>query len=130
VIVIAIYSRLPDELTAVLTPNSDAAPPTLAKRSRPFMPSNRRGNAAAVPGIGGDEGKYDNMDTQRLPKLAYSIHEFAQAVGIGRTQVFQEIKTGRLRAAKVGRRTIITAEAMTAWLASLNAATNSDAALM
>jgi excisionase family DNA binding protein len=77
-----------------------------------------------------DEGEYDDMDTQPLPKAAYSIHEFAQAVGIGRTQVFQEIKTGRLRAAKVGRRTIITAEAMTAWLASLNAATNSDAALM
>jgi excisionase family DNA binding protein len=50
---------------------------------------------------------------------AFSIPEFCRRYGIGRTNAYQEIATGRLRALKAGRRTLITHEAAEAWLASL-----------
>jgi excisionase family DNA binding protein len=40
-------------------------------------------------------------------RLAYSPDEAAKASGQGRTKVFQDIKTGKLRAVKNGRRTLI-----------------------
>lgn len=49
-------------------------------------------------------------------KLAYSISEFCTLVGLGRTGAFREIRTGRLRAVKVGRRTLIPAAEVRAWL--------------
>jgi excisionase family DNA binding protein len=55
----------------------------------------------------------------RLPPRAFSIREFCRRYGIGRTNAYQEIATGRLRAAKVGRRTLITHDAAEAWLAAL-----------
>lgn len=50
---------------------------------------------------------------------AFSIPEFCGRYGIGRTNAYQEIATGRLRAVKVGRRTLITQGDAEAWLASL-----------
>jgi excisionase family DNA binding protein len=50
---------------------------------------------------------------------AFSISEFCRQYGIGRTNAYQEIAAGRLRAVKVGRRTLITQEAAEAWLTSL-----------
>lgn len=41
-------------------------------------------------------------------KLGYTIAEYAAAIGLGRTKVYEEIRAGRLRTVKVGRRTIIT----------------------
>ena len=53
------------------------------------------------------------------PALAYpDISAFAAAVGIGRTQVYEEIKTGRLKVAKVGRRTIVPIAEAERWLAA------------
>lgn len=49
-------------------------------------------------------------------KLAYSISDFCALVGLGRTGAFREIRTGRLRAVKVGRRTLIPAVEVKAWL--------------
>ena len=46
---------------------------------------------------------------------SYSLNEFARQNAIGLTTVRGEIKTGRLAARKVGRRTIITAEDAKAW---------------
>lgn len=48
-----------------------------------------------------------------------SIEELALVEGLGRTSVYKEIGAGRLRALKVGRRTIITAEARQEWKARL-----------
>ncbi len=53
-------------------------------------------------------------------KLALSIPEFCHAVGIGRSRVYEEIKAGRLRILKCGRRTLIANEAVTEWLARLS----------
>lgn len=50
---------------------------------------------------------------------ALSIDAFCSRYGIGRTTAYQEIAAGRLRAVKVGRRTLITRDAAEAWLASL-----------
>lgn len=43
----------------------------------------------------------------RPPKLAYSVAEACQVSSLGRTSIFAALKTGRLRATRVGRRTLI-----------------------
>ncbi len=40
-------------------------------------------------------------------RLAYSVDDFAELVGVGRTKIYQEIRDGRLRAKKLGSRTLI-----------------------
>jgi hypothetical protein len=55
-------------------------------------------------------------------KQAFSPDEFGRRNGLGRTSVFKEIRTGRLDARKVGRRTIITRPAERAWQDSLPSA--------
>jgi excisionase family DNA binding protein len=52
-------------------------------------------------------------------KRAMSVEQAAKAAGVGRTLLFEEIRKGRITARKVGRRTIITTEALDAWLKSL-----------
>jgi excisionase family DNA binding protein len=51
--------------------------------------------------------------------LAYSIDDFAEATGVGRSKLYQEIRAGRLHAKKLGSRTLITAEAADEWFAQL-----------
>lgn len=63
-----------------------------------------------------------------LPKLAYSIAEFCELVGLGRTGAFKEIRERRLRAVKVGRRTLIPVAEVKAWLDSLALAHGDQAA--
>lgn len=55
--------------------------------------------------------------------LALSIVEAARIGGIGRTSLYAEIASGRLRAIKRGKRTLILAEDLRAWLQSLPVAT-------
>lgn len=57
-----------------------------------------------------------NIDTT---PLAYPVNEFAKAVGIGRSKVYEEIRLGRLRAKKLGARTVITGPDARAYLDSL-----------
>jgi hypothetical protein len=40
----------------------------------------------------------------------------AEVAGVGRTKIFIEIREGRLEARKVGRRTIITPDALAKWI--------------
>jgi hypothetical protein len=49
-------------------------------------------------------------------RLAMSIAEFSAATDVGRSKLYEEIKERRLIVAKVGRRTLVTAEAGLAWL--------------
>jgi excisionase family DNA binding protein len=65
-----------------------------------------------------------NTDTDARPeaqpdRLAYSVDAFAELVGIGRTKVYAEIRDGRLRAKKLGTRTLIPGSAAHAYLDSL-----------
>jgi excisionase family DNA binding protein len=48
-----------------------------------------------------------------------SIRAFCETYGVGRTTVYSEIKAGRLRVKKAGRRTIIGDEAAEEWWRSL-----------
>lgn len=54
-----------------------------------------------------------------VQKLAYSIEAFCELVGLGRTSVFAELKSGRLKKVKVGHRTLIPASEALAWLERL-----------
>ena len=48
-----------------------------------------------------------------------SIAEFCERYGPGRTTAYQEIKAGRLRARKCGKRTIIAEDDAERWLECL-----------
>jgi excisionase family DNA binding protein len=52
-------------------------------------------------------------------KIFYSVHEAAEAIGIGLTKLREEIRAKRLIARKLGRRTLISAEDLSAWASNL-----------
>lgn len=59
-------------------------------------------------------------DTQALDsRLAYPINDLAEAIGIGRSKIYAEIAAGRLRAVKIGARTVVPADAVRAYLSRL-----------
>jgi excisionase family DNA binding protein len=53
------------------------------------------------------------METH-MELLAISINETAKALGIGRSSVYTLLKSGRLDAIKIGRRTLLTTESIMA----------------
>jgi excisionase family DNA binding protein len=53
---------------------------------------------------------------------AFPIATFCKKYGIGRSKAYEEIKSGRLVALKVGRRTLISADDAERWLSSLRRA--------
>jgi excisionase family DNA binding protein len=63
----------------------------------------------------------DSAAREPTPRV-FSIDEFCRRYGIGRTSAYQEMSAYRLRAVKVGRRTLITQDAAEAWLAALRQA--------
>jgi len=60
--------------------------------------------------------------------LAYTIAEASKESNTGRTKIYDEINSGRLRAVKIGRRTLILHNDLRAWLASLPTLKNREAA--
>jgi excisionase family DNA binding protein len=52
-------------------------------------------------------------------RLSYTIEETEEVTGLGRTSIYKEISSGKLDARKAGRRTLITAASVQAFLASL-----------
>jgi len=46
-------------------------------------------------------------DKAGVPKVAYSIRELVELGPPGRTRIYEELKAGRLKAKKNGKRTII-----------------------
>ena len=50
--------------------------------------------------------------------LAVSIHEASRISSCGRSTLYSEIKSGKLKIRKVGRRTIVALDDLRAWLAS------------
>jgi excisionase family DNA binding protein len=56
---------------------------------------------------------------RRVRQRAMSLADFSERYGPSRTKTYEEIKCGRLRAVKCGRRTLITEDDAEAWLRSL-----------
>jgi excisionase family DNA binding protein len=71
------------------------------------------------------DARISQVERRRLPdngrRNAMSIDQFCQRYAVGRTTVYAEIKQGRLRGLKVGRRTIITENDAEDWLHRLPA---------
>jgi len=59
-----------------------------------------------------------------MAPLAVSPTDAARLVGIGRTTLFAALKSGDLRSSKVGKRRVVTIEALKEWLSDCE--TNSD----
>ncbi|MBR1282939.1 helix-turn-helix domain-containing protein [Bradyrhizobium sp. AUGA SZCCT0177] len=55
-------------------------------------------------------------------KLAFSIAEVCATANFGRTTAYQFIKTGALRAVKMGRRTVVLSEDLRSFLSNLPSA--------
>jgi hypothetical protein len=60
-------------------------------------------------------------------KLAFSISEFAEISGLGRTFIYEEINAKRLKVRKAGRRTIVLQDDALSYLQSLPVADRSRA---
>jgi len=56
---------------------------------------------------------------RRARQRAMSVARFSEDYAIGRTKAYEELKSGRLRGRKVGKRTIITDDDAEAWLQRL-----------
>lgn len=52
-------------------------------------------------------------------QMAYDIKSTVALLSIGRTKLYEEIKSGRLKSIKVGRRTLIPAQSLNEWLVAL-----------
>jgi excisionase family DNA binding protein len=50
---------------------------------------------------------------------AHSVNTAAAMAGVGRTTIFAALKSGALKARKIGRRTVILDEELRRWLSSL-----------
>lgn len=47
------------------------------------------------------------MMTEDTRKLALSVDEAAGRAGVGRDKIYESVRTGKLRARKMGRRTLV-----------------------
>ena len=52
-------------------------------------------------------------------KLAYSINEAYEAIGCGRTKLYQEIGAGKIKIRKLGNKTIIPAKELASYVDAL-----------
>ncbi len=67
------------------------------------------------------ETQTDNTQTEApVEKLSYSVPETAQAVGTCPAMIYRAINSGKLKALKFGKRTLITPEAIKEWLAGMD----------
>jgi excisionase family DNA binding protein len=46
------------------------------------------------------------------PRFTYSVADACRLLGVGRTTLYAAIKMGKLKTRKMGRRTLVTAEAL------------------
>lgn len=67
------------------------------------------------------------MNENDVNPLAFSPIDGARQLSIGRTQIYKLIAEGRLRTIKLGRRTLIRASELQAFLDRLEAATRTGA---
>ena len=69
--------------------------------------------------VAGTSEPTDHQQQNPTVRLVLSIPEFCQSVGLSRSAVYLEIKAGRLRPRKCGRRTLIPIDEAHRWIAEL-----------
>lgn len=52
-----------------------------------------------------------------LPEIGFSIREACRTSSLGRTTIYKHVASGRLRAVRIGGRTVIPAESLLALIA-------------
>jgi excisionase family DNA binding protein len=62
------------------------------------------------------------QSSNSLPKLSYGVAEAVQATGVGRSTLYAAMAAGKLRAIKLGSRTIILADELRRFLGELPSA--------
>jgi len=76
-------------------------------------------NINEIPKSKTEEQKVPEPQAVSAGRKAFGIDEFCQVFGVGRTTTYSEIKLGRLRARKVGTRTLIASDDADDWLRKL-----------
>ena len=66
-----------------------------------------------------DSTIYDALRDSHRRRLAFSVAEAAVEAGVGRDHIYGAIRDGRLEARKLGRRTLITYDALQKFLNGL-----------
>jgi excisionase family DNA binding protein len=72
-----------------------------------------------MAGLCMDARTSEKEQQRRARQRAFSIQEFSKAYGIGRTKIYEELNSGRLRGRKIGRRTLIAELDAEDWLRRL-----------
>jgi len=52
-------------------------------------------------------------------QMSYTLDEAVKLTGLGKTRLYEELKAGRLKAVKIGRRTLVPHSNLQEWLKSL-----------
>jgi excisionase family DNA binding protein len=76
------------------------------------MPHHTRGLAIELAGMTSTVEIHESLPS----RLALSVQEAAELVGISRRQIYEEMSRGRLRSIKVGRRRLVPHEDLKHWL--------------
>lgn len=131
------------ELQVVVTNN--------ARTASRYLPSLRRGDLSGIryffaivrteaDVVAGGRPRFNEASTymqqvisvaeaeRRARQRAMSIPEFCMRYDVGRTKAYEEINAGRLRARKVGKRTLISDDDAEDWLKNLPLINGSAAA--
>ena len=83
---------------------------------------NLRGSGAGS----GYDGKEPASPPGSIPRAALSVGEFCASVGIGRSTFYKEVRADRILILKVGKRTLVPATELRAYLDRLQTATTGD----
>lgn len=60
--------------------------------------------------------KRDAGQASSVARVALTVDEACQALGLGRTRFYQEVRANRLRVIKSGRRTVVPVAELHAWI--------------
>lgn len=64
----------------------------------------------------------DHKSAGAVPPVLYSVSEAAQALRLGRSEIYELIRSHQLRTVKIGRRRLVPVVALTEYIASLEGA--------